>query len=180
MEFIAENYIWFIIGGIIILMAVVGYIADITDFGRKKFDSQIKEKPKKEKKEKVKKEKKEKIVEQPSLEQNDNIETNIFNEIEMPVSPIEQPEVIENGSEQLNSFEPINEEVNLFVEEPVEESVEETTEEQVDQSLFAPLPGMEQPFGENVDNELKNEEVTNELEVQNESEIQSDDDIWKF
>ena len=44
MDFIVENYVWFIIGGITILMAVVGYIADITDFGRKKLkDKEVKE-----------------------------------------------------------------------------------------------------------------------------------------
>lgn len=36
MEFIRDNYIWFIVGGVILIMAVIGYIADKTDFGRKR------------------------------------------------------------------------------------------------------------------------------------------------
>ena len=35
MDFIVDNYIWFIVIGVVILMAVIGYIADKTDFGRK-------------------------------------------------------------------------------------------------------------------------------------------------
>ena len=38
MEFVMDNYIWFIVGGIVILMAVIGYFADKSDFGRKKFN----------------------------------------------------------------------------------------------------------------------------------------------
>ena len=61
MDFIVDNYVWFIVVGIIILMAVIGYIADKTDFGRKGKDEDTKEKkvekPKKEKKVKEKKKK---------------------------------------------------------------------------------------------------------------------------
>ena len=53
MDFIVDNYVWFIVVGIIILMAVIGYIADKTDFGRKGKEEATKEKkvekPKKEK-----------------------------------------------------------------------------------------------------------------------------------
>lgn len=35
MEFLSEYYLWFVIGGIILVMALIGYIADKTDFGRK-------------------------------------------------------------------------------------------------------------------------------------------------
>lgn len=35
MDFLSEYYLWFVIGGIILLMALIGYIADKTDFGRK-------------------------------------------------------------------------------------------------------------------------------------------------
>ena len=37
MEILAENYIWFIIGVAIILMTIIGYIADKTNFGKKEF-----------------------------------------------------------------------------------------------------------------------------------------------
>ena len=48
MEFITDNYIWFIIGGIVFFMAIVGYIADKTDFGRNKVTKEPKEKKEKE------------------------------------------------------------------------------------------------------------------------------------
>ena len=35
MDFIMDNYVWFIVIGVIIIMAIIGYIADKTDFGRK-------------------------------------------------------------------------------------------------------------------------------------------------
>lgn len=35
MDFFSEYYLWFVIGGIILIMALIGYIADKTDFGRK-------------------------------------------------------------------------------------------------------------------------------------------------
>ena len=34
MNFVTENYIWIIIIGIVILMTIIGYIADKTDFGK--------------------------------------------------------------------------------------------------------------------------------------------------
>ena len=43
MDFIVDNYVWFIVGGVIILMAVIGYIADKTDFGRKGKENKVKE-----------------------------------------------------------------------------------------------------------------------------------------
>ncbi len=35
MELLSEYYLWFLVGGIILVMALIGYIADKTDFGRK-------------------------------------------------------------------------------------------------------------------------------------------------
>ena len=35
MQFVTDNYIWFLIIGIVILMVVIGYIAEKTDFGHK-------------------------------------------------------------------------------------------------------------------------------------------------
>ena len=35
MDFIIENYVWFIVAFVVIVMAIIGYFADKTDFGRK-------------------------------------------------------------------------------------------------------------------------------------------------
>lgn len=188
MEFIAENYIWFIIGGIVILMAVVGYIADVTDFGRKTLDKQPKEKKEKvkvekTKPEKVKKEKnkKEKIVEElPIIPNNIEQPENVIENIEQPIqNDLEQQDfsLEQNNIQQDNLFS--NELfTNVNTEQPVAE--------EVDQSLFEPLPSVdqvfrdaEQPVAENITTEPVNIELPTE-EVNQNSEIESDDDIWKF
>ena len=78
LNFIVENYIWILIIGIVILMTIIGYIADKTEFGKNK--------PVKEKKEKVKKEKKKKekdeIFEEEPEEAVENNEEKIPSEIE--------------------------------------------------------------------------------------------------
>lgn len=40
-EFIINNYVWFIVIAIIITMAIIGYIADKTEFGRKKEKKEV-------------------------------------------------------------------------------------------------------------------------------------------
>lgn len=35
MDFVINNYLWFIIGAIVLLMIVIGYFAEKTDFGKK-------------------------------------------------------------------------------------------------------------------------------------------------
>ena len=42
MDFILDNYIWFIIGGIVIIMIVIGFFAEKTDFGKKPFGGEHK------------------------------------------------------------------------------------------------------------------------------------------
>ena len=48
MEFFVENWLWFLVGAIVIIMTLIGYIAEKTDFGRQ--DIPKHEKSKKEKK----------------------------------------------------------------------------------------------------------------------------------
>ena len=59
-EFFVDNWLWFLLAGTVLLMTLIGYIAEKTDFGRKEIEK--KEKPKKEKKNK-KEEIKEQVVE---------------------------------------------------------------------------------------------------------------------
>ena len=49
MQFVTDNYIWFLIIGIVILMVVIGYIAEKTDFGHKDVGKKEKKDKKKEK-----------------------------------------------------------------------------------------------------------------------------------
>ena len=172
-DFVIGNYVWFIIIGILILMAVVGYIADKTDFGRNVVEKEHKEKVRPEKviKEKPKKEKskKEKVVEELPIKEQNNIELANIENVEQSVSD----EVKQDFSTEVNTFD----NNDNFV----------TEEGQVDQSLFEPLPSMDQFFDEKPMEQNK-EDITSEpinidLSTQDEnknSEIESDDDIWKF
>ena len=61
-EFFVDNWLWFLVAGIVLLMTLIGYIAEKTDFGRKEIEK--KEKPKKEEiKEQVVEVEKQEVVE---------------------------------------------------------------------------------------------------------------------
>lgn len=160
MDFIVDNYVWFIVGGVIILMAIIGYIADKTDFGRKNKEEQNSEKKVKEKKVKEKKvdEKKEKI----------KVEAKGINELTQKAAKDSQIP-LENDVNKDNASVPIS------------------SNENIDQSLFAPLSDktteeIVQTNGINDNFELKNVEPT-KLESQNSEKSQpvmEDEDIWKF
>ena len=84
MEFIKENIIWFGAGGAILLMTLIGYYAEKTDFGRNKDSDDTEKTPKKEKKKKDKKKKKGKEDEEADLNlpaDNINKEDNFVEEI---------------------------------------------------------------------------------------------------
>lgn len=163
MDFIVDNYVWFIVVGIIILMAVIGYIADKTDFGRKGKDEDTKEKKvEKPKKEKKVKEKKEKI----------KVEAKGINELTQ--------EVAENNKVD------VQESADLNVVEPVQNV--QVNNENIDQSLFAPLTDNVNEVipqnNESVENiELKNVEpakLENPIQENNNQTVAEDEDIWKF
>lgn len=143
-EFITDNYLWFIIGGVILVMALIGYIAEKTNFGRgydgeerEKEPEKIKrekpkrEKPERRKKEKLKKEKvkKEKapivpIVEDLNDQPKDNVVkggTDDFKILEPDVSPeelLEQELSNESLSDMIDLNQPINDVVNNINEQP--------------------------------------------------------------
>lgn len=50
MDFIMNNYMWFLIGAIVIVMIIIGYIAEKTDFGHKEV-KKVEKKSKKQEKE---------------------------------------------------------------------------------------------------------------------------------
>ena len=194
MDFIVDNYVWFIVVGIIILMAVIGYIADKTDFGRKGKTEKVVEK----KKEKPKKEKKP----QPTKievdakginELSQDVAEKNFNNSDNPVEPpVNSDEV---------SLPPIDD------SEPVvdQQFTAPMANEAVDQSLFAPLTEettenkVDQVVENNQVNEVINEEPQNgennqvdelqninpttlpETNEENKNEpVAEDEDIWKF
>ena len=44
LEFLSSNYLWFLVGAIVILLAIIGYVADKTNFGQGKNDESNKKK----------------------------------------------------------------------------------------------------------------------------------------
>lgn len=112
-DFITENYVWIIVGAIILIMFIIGYIADKTDFGRK--PSQ--------KKEKVKQE-----VKPEPLQ----VEDKGINEIAQDINNAE-PELPIETTEDENSLvqEEVNEEFDQSLFEPLESQTVEVNEEPV-------------------------------------------------
>lgn len=163
MDFIVDNYFWFIVGGVVILMIIIGYIAEKTDFGRKPF-----------------KEKKvdnggnnEVIINEEPVENVVENENSIIvpeDGIEESIEVMEQDDLskVAVPAENFESLEPIAEEENeeFAVEDvPAEETVEE------------PMVDLDIPEITSVDNEGANE-VTDVVEevIADDSE----DDVWKF
>lgn len=166
MEFVMDNYIWFIVGGIVILMAVIGYFADKSDFGRKKFNEEIIEKPKKEKKQRNKEEKPTKI----------EVDAKGIGELSQSV--------IENNLKEQSNVDSIkenNEDIDQSLFAPLENPGQEDKAPNDDSNVVEEVI-------ENHDDDPKTVTDLNPIEpttlnVANDSNNQStsdDDDIWKF
>ena len=201
MDFITENYVWIIVAGVIILMAIIGYIADKTDFGRKGKTEKTEEK----KKEKVKKNK---DVKPTKIE----VDAKGINELSQDIAgknlQVDNNQIGENSSDNTSSFVPPITESSTI---PVDQSfIQPTANETVDQSLFAPLteqsvPNVDsQPMNNNqaVDNNAVNEVVNEEPQTlennqteelqninpvtlpnenqNNNGQVSEEEDIWKF
>jgi len=159
MDFIIENYVWFIVAFVVIVMAIIGYFADKTDFGRKI--------EKKEKKQNNKKNEKIKV------------EAKGINELTQNIAENNKDVVSTNQDENIVNIDQIKEQEKL---DPMP-----IDNENIDQSLFAPLtdtPSKEQTNDVvNSPVELKNIEPTNinnEVINNNEKNVSEDEDIWKF
>lgn len=159
MNFIIENYVWFIVAFVVIVMAIIGYFADKTDFGRKI--------EKKEKKQNNKKNEKIKV------------EAKGINELTQNIAESNKDIASTNQGENIVNIDQIKEQEKL---DPMP-----IDNENIDQSLFAPLtdtPSKEQTNDVvNSPVELKNIEPTNinnEVINNNEKNVSEDEDIWKF
>lgn len=200
MDFLSEYYLWFIIGGIILVMAVIGYIADKTDFGRKNKIADTNNKFKEEKGNDI-------IgtpiteVEQASMV-NDVIETpEIINnesvQVETPKVEDVSDIIIEeqstsNGADAITIEEPIIEEEikieeNSF-EQPIMndistplESKEVEIKEVIDESAYV-LNNDLSSFAASTNNEFVKPVSDSASNVVDDviNDQDSDDDIWKF
>lgn len=186
LDFIADNYVWFIAGGVILLMTIIGYIAEKTDFGKKKNGKTDADKPKKEKK---KKNKKKDVVdevisdvpgEEKLLEMAEKIPQEVIEE------PINEEPIIGASNEE----EPMADLDEVEIQEPVvredepetiefEMPQEETKVEEIPEDLYAGLDGTPNTYKaveDDIDMDLPNiDALKDDVE-----EVPSDDDIWRF
>lgn len=208
MDFLSEYYLWFVIGGIILLMALIGYIADKTDFGRKDITA------KKSKKEKDKPNKKSEVnVVEP--DKNVELVSEVAPTITQPVtdvmpesepiaddsqSPIDiadiDPFVMpDNNDVQLDNNASLTVNENTTEDEDIE--IKEVTDDSTfafnnDLSSFAAIDTVN-PIApaDAIDNnipEVVSEDnvidtpnnVIDELPKESQDTQETEDDIWKF
>lgn len=146
MEFLETNYVWIIVVAVILIMTVIGFIADKHDFGKK--EKKNKEKTVKNTVEPVQEEN---IVTE-NFDQNFNgfaMESNPLDSFEMPVEPTNE---FENNF--ASSVEEVKEEPNFL----------ETQEENQNEDLYTSFGDMDNSFVEetSVEQENSNGGIVNE------------------
>ena len=183
MQFISQNYIYFIVVGVIILLAIIGYIAEKTDFFRKERE------PKKVKNNVIKKE-------EPSLESlegktlMDAVDVGKMDEVIKQKDEIKQENTIEEIDASL--FEPlvpvdtIKEEIDSSVlEMPIVENkdsllgdttVIEPIEEQ--QEIIEQQQDILEPVNIDEETEVNTPDLPNIDDLKNQDNLE--DDVWKF
>lgn len=185
LDFVIDNYIWFLVGGIVLIMTIIGYVAEKTEFGKKS-------------KKNSKKETKTVAQEEPEVfeqeEVNEEVELPLVEEVEETVEPEEelQNETIEESNEEpmedLDEIEIKEPAITEDLETPLSEEVEEDS---IPEELYAGLDGTpnlyknddETDFEEKEDKfdiDLPNIEGLKEDTIDSDKNILEDDDIWKF
>lgn len=172
MEFLSEYYLWFIIGGIILVMAVIGYIADKTDFGRKNKISEENSKLKDE-------------------QENNNSITEAPNAVVEEVSPQEQT----NGDvvEPIESINSISNEIDVPMiedsvideikveEQPIDEKIESVQLGEDLENIKVEENDIEQPAINDInDISINNEEKVEISEVIDDSVYVLNNDLSSF
>lgn len=182
MNFIEENYLWFIIGGIVLVMIVIGYIAEKTDFGHKKIEKQEKPKENKLKLETEKKPPKDlKNVKLGDIVYKDAInkaggeilETKVESINDILTEPIK--EEIKNDSlskEEIDALSvPIGEVASDIKNEPIGDVLDEPIKEEI-KDLSVPIGE------ETVVSEEKKQDVADETDTTTD-ESKPNDNIWE-
>lgn len=187
MDFIINNYLWFIIGGILIFMIVIGYFAEKTDFGRK---------PLREKKRKDKIDTAEELTSQPQIENKG------INDVVVGMS-----EFTPSISEEVNDENIVSQQEKLAVENDIQPNQGTTYEKSLPEVDFTTIGSNEQekinedivnvepmenfklstedlavPFGDNVSEEevkveIQPEPISEVVEVEQGTE---EDEVWRF
>ena len=153
MDFIVDNYFWFIVGGILILMIIIGYIAERTDFGRKPF---------KEKKAPVK-------------EADATNEVIAEENVEEAVAPVEDDFngfAIPDDLTEIESNDDVNEELGSEVQ-----NIEDNNIDVAEETIEEPMSDLDIP--EITDTEAEVEPDVSDV-VEEVINDETEDDVWKF
>lgn len=198
MQFIVDNYIWFIVGGVVLLMAIIGFFADRTDFGRKEFQKRLKEpkeKSKDSKKETSKKGKVEEVIKEEVPikipddalvddvvnEENDNLITEDLFQV-LPTETTHESIAIDNDEDlykplQSNDeyFEaPLESEQQVNNNEDLYQPLQSDEQVSYSDDLFSPLGDVSNPASNEADNNgfVQSDDMNNQVD--------SEEDVWKF
>ena len=155
MEFFVDNWLWFLVAAIVILMTLIGYIAEKTDFGRSDIPKKEKIKREKPKKEKVRKEK------QPKEETQEIYETEAMPEVQMSLatdSILEEPEENEPVEDLNVPFGDLTFEEPTLNEDSTLGNVEELSDSFADMTF-------EEPTIEAPENQIGETEILEDLSV---------------
>lgn len=186
MDFVINNYIIFIIVGVILLMALIGYIADNTNFEKK---------PKKEKIKKDKK-KKEEFVEQTAVENQETVIPDTNSDLNTLDDSLVSTEELTN-SENSNEMSEISNDVNMEAKDDLNmmdsfDLPSELTDTNInnvasEQSIDANASIENNNFETNsndvnfdLDNNPVNDEQTDNQKNEEINNETNTDDIWKF
>ena len=199
MDFFSEYYLWFLIGGIILVMALIGYIADKTDFGRKEVAPIQKQKESKKEKNKKQEEKNNNVITEPTVTyeepqqpiqtNEENVASDNVNAISVtPVEEVNEEYIVENGADDINLSANISDE-DIEIKEVTDDSIFALNN---DLSSFAAAEFMgsvgsadlvdntvSEVIGENISVDSVNTPVEQGIAEEIITE-DIDEDIWKF
>ncbi len=168
-DFVIENYIWFILGGVVILMTVIGYFAEKTEFGKTT----------------NKKEKKEQAAPITQTESIPTEEVLLDDELESMPNEVEEEPMANLDAIEIAEPKVEEESDSVPVEEPKEESndihyeqlkKEEETDE-IPEDLYSGLDGTPNTYKNNSNSSEIDMDLPN---IDSLKDDMNDDDIWKF
>lgn len=165
LDFVVDNYIWFLVGGIVLLMTLIGYFAEKTQFGKKSSS------------------KKEKMVEKDIPVKSVVIPPT---QEDMEETLVEEEPIVTTQREILEE-EPMESLDDIEIQEPTAtedwDTDSETTvsEEEIPDELYAGLDGTPNTYKNTEETEELDMELPNIEELKTDiDDTSSDDDIWRF
>lgn len=191
MDFVYDNYVWFIVAGVILLMALIGYIAEKTNFGRSQFEKKVKKEPKVKNKEVQPVE--EMVIETP-VEETEFENGVVIDDKDWMEPPLEINSMeFDNNEEVVNNFDDEVLDESLFAPLGDAKVENENTNQMIDEDLTVPFgdqevkPIINEVIPDEIE-EINNDEVpnfednNNELTPPNIDTLKKDneEDVWKF